>query len=141
MGQAKQRAAEIKALKENNGKSYRISEVICLVKKTATLLIDHGVQLTEELIFKDEDVEPYMMLASEMLMSGEYRYLQDAMEAHDKSLDNDFGVDLSQYNGDWSLISHYEKYVSEKKKLPLQQQFEVALFDGINGFYRCNNLI
>lgn len=139
MGQAKNRKNEIANLKANGPQdrnAIAVNNILSLVSTTAELCVKHGINLTEDGIFAEEDCAAYQMLYSKMRQQKvPYRLVLDAMEIHDNSIKEQFGADLSQFNGDMSLLYNHAAYIDEKAKIPTKQRFEVALFDGINGSY------
>jgi hypothetical protein len=141
MGQAKNRKAEIAALKQQTRVSYP-DAILSLVSLSAARALADGIKLTnEDLIFEDANTFVYESVALTLLYKQfPYSDLLTALEMHDKLVKSETGVDLASFNGDMTMFLDYSKYLTEKKKLPAQRLYEVAILDGVNGFYQMRGL-
>lgn len=142
---AEQRRKAINAAKNDPSIRQQLANnVVNTFKLLTTIFIDRGHKLTHEGVFSDEDAHFYKQVAVDLAQKGvPYSMLQDAMEQHDEFIKNKYGIDLSKYIGDLSMLMDggYDRYAAEKAKLGEYDQVMVALFDAVNGFLVMNNMV
>jgi hypothetical protein len=136
MASTKQRQEAAKQARKAAKLMIGVQTILQAVTATAKLAISHGIKLNDEGIFDDEDCVVYKYAANDLISKGyPYKALLQALEAHDKLINDATGVDFSKYNGDWSLLHNRKGFSADMNAVTEQLRIESAILNGINGTY------
>lgn len=113
--------------------------ILNAVEMLASEAINSGIRLNDKMIFADEDTKWYQILAEKMINEGvKINSVWSAQSLHDKMVKQKFGIDLASFNGDLSLMVDYDPLSQELGKLPARIAVEVAILNGVHGYYCFN---